>query len=173
MYLDFYGLRDKPFNLTPDPRFVFLSKPRQEAFAHLLYGINNRAGVLALLARGEESFLLDLPIGGRKSLPPGEVEKYWFGQGFLLWKDALKLPTWIGPGSRGSHVRRLQSLLQEAGTPGAPSNGVYDRDTLAAAKESQLVKGIGRDGIVGSQTLMLLYGSVDRFGAPRLAAGQE
>src|SRR4030043_18183 len=48
MYLDFHGFREKPFNLTPDPRFVFLSKTHKEAFAHLLYGINNRAGFIAL-----------------------------------------------------------------------------------------------------------------------------
>ncbi|MGZ3580622.1 MAG: ExeA family protein, partial [Syntrophales bacterium] len=48
MYLDFYGFREKPFNLTPDPRFVFLSKNRREAFAHLLYGIENRTGFIAL-----------------------------------------------------------------------------------------------------------------------------
>lgn len=48
MYLDFYGFREKPFNLTPDPRFVFLSKTHREAFAHLLYGINNRVGFIAL-----------------------------------------------------------------------------------------------------------------------------
>ena len=48
MYLEFYGFREKPFNLTPDPRFVFLSKIHREAFAHLLYGIDNRAGFIAL-----------------------------------------------------------------------------------------------------------------------------
>ena len=48
MYLDFHGFREKPFNLTPDPRFVFLSKNHREAFAHLLYGINNRVGFIAL-----------------------------------------------------------------------------------------------------------------------------
>ena len=48
MYLDFYGFREKPFSLTPNPRFVFLSKNHREAFAHLLYGINNRAGFIAL-----------------------------------------------------------------------------------------------------------------------------
>ena len=48
MYLDFYGFREKPFNLTPDPRFVFLSKNRREAFAHLLYAIENRTGFIAL-----------------------------------------------------------------------------------------------------------------------------
>ncbi len=44
MYKAFYGLREKPFNLTPDPRFLYLSEKHKEAFAHLLYGIRNRAG---------------------------------------------------------------------------------------------------------------------------------
>ena len=48
MYLDFYALREKPFSLTPDPRFVFLSKKHKETFAHLLYGINSRAGFIVL-----------------------------------------------------------------------------------------------------------------------------
>nr|CBX29337.1 hypothetical protein N47_J03180 [uncultured Desulfobacterium sp.] len=48
MYLDFHKFREKPFNLTPDPRFVFLSKNHKEAFAHLIYGIRNRAGFIAL-----------------------------------------------------------------------------------------------------------------------------
>ena len=48
MYLDFHGFREKPFSLTPDPRFIFLSKNHREAFAHLLYGIDNRVGFIAL-----------------------------------------------------------------------------------------------------------------------------
>lgn len=44
MYEAFYGLREKPFNLTPDPRFLYLSDKHKEAFAHLLYGIKNRSG---------------------------------------------------------------------------------------------------------------------------------
>ena len=48
MYLDYYSFREKPFNLTPDPRFMFLGRSHREAFAHLLYGINNRAGFIVL-----------------------------------------------------------------------------------------------------------------------------
>ena len=48
MYLEFYGFQEKPFSLTPDPRFVFLSKHHREAFAHILYGINNRVGFITL-----------------------------------------------------------------------------------------------------------------------------
>ncbi len=48
MYLDFYKFRERPFNLTPDPRFIYLSKQHKEAFAHLLFGIQNRAGFILL-----------------------------------------------------------------------------------------------------------------------------
>ncbi len=46
MYEAFYGLREKPFNLTPDPKFIYLGEKHKEAFAHLLYGIKNRSGFI-------------------------------------------------------------------------------------------------------------------------------
>jgi general secretion pathway protein A len=39
MYLELYGLREPPFSITPDPRFVFLSERHRDALAHLLYGV--------------------------------------------------------------------------------------------------------------------------------------
>lgn len=39
MYLEYYGLREAPFSITPDPRYVFLSERHRDALAHLLYGI--------------------------------------------------------------------------------------------------------------------------------------
>ena len=39
MYLAFYGLKEPPFSITPDPRFVFLSARHRDALAHLLYGV--------------------------------------------------------------------------------------------------------------------------------------
>jgi len=39
VYEQFYGLNERPFSITPDPRFVFLSQRHQDALAHLLYGI--------------------------------------------------------------------------------------------------------------------------------------
>ena len=39
MYLTFHGLKQSPFSITPDPRFVFLSERHRDALAHLLYGI--------------------------------------------------------------------------------------------------------------------------------------
>lgn len=48
MYCEFYGFREKPFTITPNPRFIFLSKNHREAFAHLLYGIDNHGGFIEL-----------------------------------------------------------------------------------------------------------------------------
>ena len=48
MYCEYYGFSEKPFTITPNSRFVFLSKNHREAFAHLLYGIENRVGFIQL-----------------------------------------------------------------------------------------------------------------------------
>lgn len=48
MYEAFYGLREKPFSLTPDPKFFFLSQAHREALDHLLYGIQQREGFIAI-----------------------------------------------------------------------------------------------------------------------------
>ena len=48
MYEEFYGLKEKPFNLTPDPRFFFLSENHREAFEHLLYGVKEREGFVLI-----------------------------------------------------------------------------------------------------------------------------
>ena len=48
MYKKFYGLNEKPFNVTSDPNFLFLSKRHQEAFSHLIYGIEERKGFLEI-----------------------------------------------------------------------------------------------------------------------------
>jgi len=48
MYLSFYGFTEIPFSVTPNPRFIFYSKTHKEAFALLLYGINNRFGFIEL-----------------------------------------------------------------------------------------------------------------------------
>ncbi|PLX86151.1 MAG: AAA family ATPase [Desulfuromonas sp.] len=49
MYCDYFGFQEKPFNLTPNPRFIFLSQQHKEGFAHLLYGIRNRSGFIEII----------------------------------------------------------------------------------------------------------------------------
>ena len=48
MYLDYYGLKENPFNVTSDPNFLYLSHTHKEALDHLLYGINQRKGFVTI-----------------------------------------------------------------------------------------------------------------------------
>ena len=48
MYLKFYGLKEKPFTVTADPNFLYLSKKHKEAISHMLYGIQERMGFLEI-----------------------------------------------------------------------------------------------------------------------------
>jgi general secretion pathway protein A len=48
VYNDFYGFLESPFNLTPDPRFLFFSDKHREAFHHVLFGIRERKGFIQL-----------------------------------------------------------------------------------------------------------------------------
>jgi general secretion pathway protein A len=48
MYNEFYGFRESPFNITPDPRFLFFSDRHREAFNHILFGIRERKGFIQI-----------------------------------------------------------------------------------------------------------------------------
>jgi general secretion pathway protein A len=48
VYLEYYGLKEPPFNITPNPRFLFFSGKHREALNHLLYGIRQRKGFVQL-----------------------------------------------------------------------------------------------------------------------------
>ncbi len=80
VYNEFYGFREPPFNITPDPRFLFFSRHHREAFNHLLFGIRERKGFIqitgeigagkttlcrALLAQLEPSFRTALVLNPR------------------------------------------------------------------------------------------------------------
>ena len=48
MYTHFFGLNEKPFSITPDPRYLYLSARHGEALAHLLYGVTESGGFIQL-----------------------------------------------------------------------------------------------------------------------------
>lgn len=49
MYQSFYGFKEMPFNITPDPRFLYLSPTHQEALQHLKYGVAEKKGFIVLV----------------------------------------------------------------------------------------------------------------------------
>jgi general secretion pathway protein A len=48
MYIEYFGLKDEPFNLAPDPKYLFLSEGHKEALARLQFGVEMRKGLIVL-----------------------------------------------------------------------------------------------------------------------------
>jgi type II secretory pathway predicted ATPase ExeA len=101
MYEQFYGLTDKPFSLTPNPRFVFYSQQYREAEGQLLYGINNREGFM--LVTGQ-------PGTGKTTLCRDLIEK--------LDRERTQSALIFNPFLNG--VEMLASLLTEFGVSVPP-----------------------------------------------------
>jgi general secretion pathway protein A len=123
---------------------------------------------IVLMGTENDRLLIAPPLLGRSSLTGDELEILWTGYGYIPWKNTENLSSVKIPGARGRHVKRLQSLLKEAGVYGGPLTAVFDSATIAAVKEFQMMQGIHADGLVGTQTLFLLYRKVDRFAVPGL-----
>jgi general secretion pathway protein A len=51
LYREFYGLKEKPFALLPDPRFIYLGSSHREALAHLMYGIEEGEGFIEVIGQ--------------------------------------------------------------------------------------------------------------------------
>jgi type II secretory pathway predicted ATPase ExeA len=63
MFLEYYGLREQPFGVTPDPRFIYFGPSHREALASLLYAIETKRGFSAMVAEpgmGKTSLLFHL-----------------------------------------------------------------------------------------------------------------
>jgi general secretion pathway protein A len=49
MYQSFYGFKEMPFNITPDPKFLYLSPTHQDALQHLKFGVQEKKGFIVLI----------------------------------------------------------------------------------------------------------------------------
>ncbi len=73
MLLDFYDLREQPFGVTPDPRFLYLSSSHKEALASLVYGVEEGRGFASLIAPpglGKTTLLFELMDQFREVVTP-------------------------------------------------------------------------------------------------------
>jgi general secretion pathway protein A len=117
VFLDFYGLREQPFGVSPDPRYLYFSPGHREALASLFYGIETGSGFLALLAEpgmGKTSLLLQL-----LERLKGSIRSAFLFQTQCDSRELLRyLLEALGIDSRGndivqSHARLIQFLLGE------------------------------------------------------------
>jgi len=119
MYETFYGLNENPFNVTPDPKFIYLGEKHREAFAHLLYGIRENKGFIVLT--GEvgtgKTTLIHYLLGQLNG--DGTVKTAFLFNPKLSVEDFIKyvfrdLGVKIYGNSKGDYIRYFHSYLINA-----------------------------------------------------------
>jgi len=123
MYEQYYGLHERPFDLSPNPRFLFLSKGHREALLHLRYGLTGRPGVTVLLgeagtgkttlvraalqvANGHNATIVHL---SNPTLTRQEFYEY-IASGFAFGREAAT--------SKSAFLRELERVLAERAADG-------------------------------------------------------
>ncbi|HQG32338.1 MAG TPA: AAA family ATPase, partial [Deltaproteobacteria bacterium] len=117
MYREFFGLQLKPFSITPDPKFLYMSPGHKEALAHLLYGLKEASGFVVItgeVGTGKttilNAFLLKLPPRMPKVVvknPHLQPENLYF-----LLGEAISIPE--EKRSR-DYIRDFEERLKEMG----------------------------------------------------------
>lgn len=124
MYETFYGLREPPFSITPDPRYLYLSRRHREALEHLRYGLARRSGFIQVT--GEVG-------AGKSTLCRAMLDELREG-----WATALILnPIMTG-------IQLLRSILVELGLDGRGNDRVR---LLASLNELLLARAEAGDDV--------------------------
>ncbi len=131
MYLEHFGLREFPFSLAPDPRFLYLSAQHREALAHLLYGVRSEGGFVQLtgeVGTGKTTvcrcFLEQVPPGTRTAVilnPARTAEDL-----LAAICDEFHLDRSSGPASVKDSLDRLNHFLLDVHAAGERAVLVID-----------------------------------------------
>jgi general secretion pathway protein A len=111
-----------------------------------------------------------LVVDGAPTVVAAEfLDRHWFGQAHLLWRDFESLGPTFGPEARGVPVARLQALLKRAGAYAGAETGVLEAATASAVLEIQRSRLHTVDGRVGRFTRIVLYAAAGGYPRPTLA----
>lgn len=123
MYTNYFGLKEKPFSIAPDPRYLYMSESHREALAHLLYGISSDGCFILLtgdVGTGKTTLcrclLAQLPDKTDVALiadPRLTVLEL-----LVTLCDELKIPMDGGDTSANFYVERLTEYLQDSHASG-------------------------------------------------------
>jgi len=128
---------------------------------------------IALLAFEGTNAEIAPPLPTGSSLLPLELlESYWYGTAYVLWKDVWGGRRYLTKGMKGETVKQLQSSLKDLGYYEPKPNGVFDGKTEDAVRAFQRDHFLDEDGILGPQTRIVLYQTLQRFPMPVLE-GEE
>jgi general secretion pathway protein A len=125
MYEQYYGLRERPFDLSPNPRFLFLSRGHKEALTHLRYGLSGRPG-LTVLAGEAGTGKTTLVRAALQSIGNGQSKVVHLSNPTLTrseFYEYLATGFGFGPEAAASKTTFIRTLAQ-ALTTAASGNGV-------------------------------------------------
>jgi len=116
MYCKFFGFADKPFEVTPDPKFLFMTSGCQEILSALVYGIHERRGFIAIV--GEVGTGKTLMLNALLDRLDRQQKAAFIFNSDLTFKQMLEMVLWdLGvatPEERMSKVDAIQRLNQFA-----------------------------------------------------------
>jgi len=124
MYLTFYQLREEPFRLTPDPRFLQLAEPHRDALLALTQGVIDRKGLLVLSG----------PVGTGKTTVLNSLLS-------VLTRRYAQLPTALIVNPRLNRDELLEALLLEFEVP-----GVFSSKPCRLAALQRMMFSAGKNG---------------------------
>jgi general secretion pathway protein A len=148
MYEAFYGFREAPFNLTPDPRFLFMTPDQREALAYLKYGIQERKGFLVLSGEvGVGKTLIMRTLLGQldEQVASALVMNAMLSFGALLRMALLDLGVTVGGRSKVDMLLALQRFLLETHARGGNTLLIIDEAqnlTPASLEEFRLLSNL-------------------------------
>src|SRR5579883_2478058 len=151
MYAEYYGLTKQPFNLTPDPAFLFLTRQHREGLAGLAYAIQERKGFLVLtgIAGSGKTTLLAWLL---QKLPPGRVKASVIFNPMLTRAEFLELVllqfgvTEI-PESKARRLEILRGLLEEVRLLGNFQDGKGAMLQILLIGQSELDETLAQPGL--------------------------
>jgi general secretion pathway protein A len=116
MYTQFYGFSKKPFNLTPDPAFLFVTRSQQEIISSLIYGISERKGFISVtgeVGTGKTTILHYL-----KTILDPKVKVVFIVQTHITFIQLLKevltdLNLSFGNETKSAMTRQLSTYLRQ------------------------------------------------------------
>ena len=170
MFLSHFGLREPPFSITPDPRFLYMSARHREALAHLVYGVGEHGGFVQLtgeVGTGKTSVCrclleqvpshVDLALVLNPRLSPVEL--------LAAVCDELRIPYPAGTTSSKELVDRLYRHLLDAHTRGRRTVLIIDEAQSLAPEVLEEVRLLTNLETTREKLLQVIL-----IGQPELAA---
>jgi general secretion pathway protein A len=99
---------------------------------------------------------------------PAVLDRVWFGDAHVFWRDFEWLGPTFGDEAQGTHVTRLQQLLGRAGVFAGPATGTFGDATTAAVLEFQRSRRLDPDCRIGRLTRIALYNAAGNYQMPTL-----